>query len=659
VTRRGRARALAALVLVAAPRLARAADPPPWLREDAALTVAPEKDVTAVVLRSERRVRFEPSGLVVTEERRSVRVLEKPGRDAAMASVAYATGSAKVTEIRGWVLRPDGSVKELKKDETFDVAAAPNDVFNEARVRGVSAGDAAEPGAVFGATWTLEERSVLTQLDFTFQERRPVRRAALSLQLPPGWTHEAFVFNRREDGPAPVADGSGTRWELRDLPGLKTEPHSPPLSQLAPRLSLTVLPPAGTHPGSPPLETFRSWADVSSWLGRISAASADTAPALATRARSLTEPAASPWAKLLALARFVQAFNYVSVQTGLGRGGGYKPHAASAVLAGGYGDCKDKANLLKTLLGESGIEAHLVVVYLGDASYVRPEWPTPQQFNHAITAIRVPDDVTAPAVLTHPTLGRLLFFDPTDPDTPPGELPESLQGSRGLIVAPSVDALVTLPRSAPEANLYSRETVATLGTDGSVNGTLREEASGTEGADLRHEIGARSGQELERQIQAWISRLLPGSTVSELVPTAPPSGPVRLSASFAAPRHAQTSGALLLFRPTLLPYRGLPDIPAGERKLPVRLGAKTYRGASRVTLPPGYAVDELPPGATLDETFGTFRQTVSHEDGTIAVKQDLVVRDVTVPLADVPKLRAFLEKVRAASASMAVLKRKS
>ena len=38
----------------------------------------------------------------------------------------------------------------------------------------------------------------------------------------------------------------------------------------------------------------------------------------------------------------------------------------------------------------------------------------------------------APAVLDHPKLGRLLFFDPTDPYVAPGYLPEHEQASLAL-----------------------------------------------------------------------------------------------------------------------------------------------------------------------------------------------------------------------------------
>ncbi len=46
----------------------------------------------------------------------------------------------------------------------------------------------------------------------------------------------------------------------------------------------------------------------------------------------------------------MQNIQYISIQTGLGRGGGYRPHASNEVFAKSYGDCKDKANLMRAML---------------------------------------------------------------------------------------------------------------------------------------------------------------------------------------------------------------------------------------------------------------------------------------------------------------------
>ena len=153
---------------------------------------------------------------------------------------------------------------------------------------------------------------------------------------------------------------------------------------------------------------------------------------LQQRRRELAAGAQTEMDRIKAIARYVQKIQYISIQVGVGRGGGYVPHSATEVFAKSYGDCKDKANFMRAMLSALKIQAYLVSITADDPSYVRAEWASPHQFNHCIIAIKIGDETKADAVVTHPKLGRLLIFDPTDPYTPVGDLPEPEQGSFGV-----------------------------------------------------------------------------------------------------------------------------------------------------------------------------------------------------------------------------------
>src|SRR5258708_16305854 len=99
---------------------------------------------------------------------------------------------------------------------------------------------------------------------------------------------------------------------------------------------------------------------------------------------------------------------------------------------------------MRAMLKAINIQGYLVSIVAGDPSYVRAEWPSPQQFNHCIIAIRIGDGTQAPSVANHPTLGRLLIFDPTDDNTPAGDLPQHEQGSLALVIAGDAGALLKM-----------------------------------------------------------------------------------------------------------------------------------------------------------------------------------------------------------------------
>src|SRR5437588_8205154 len=146
----------AAALFLLAPRARAAAaasdDVPAWLRQ-AAAAGAPvyDKKVPAVVLYNECSVTVSDEGRVTTTTNYAVRVLTHEGRDAAFARALYYTGSGKVRDFKAWLLRSTGNVKKYGKDETLDIALNADDVYDEARLRVISARDDVDvAGEVFG-----------------------------------------------------------------------------------------------------------------------------------------------------------------------------------------------------------------------------------------------------------------------------------------------------------------------------------------------------------------------------------------------------------------------------------------------------------------------------------------------------------------------------
>jgi len=458
-------------------------DAPPWLREAAAsATPGYRANVKAVALLDEARVVVEEGGKITTTRRRAVRILTREGRGEATGRVVYQTGTGKVKGMRGWMVWPDGETRTYGKDRVLDVEVAPNDVYNDVRAQVIIASDEARPAAVFGYETVVEDKSVFTQFEWGFQDDLPALVSRFSISVPSGWRADGVVYNHPKREPAVV--GTSYTWELRDLPPIEREPYSPALTSIAPWLGVSLAPASGARTGIG--KTFEGWPDVARWLSELAAPQTLASSELSEKTRSLTRDAKSEFERIQAIGRYIQGVKYVSIQTGVGRGGGYKPHPAREVFAKSYGDCKDKANLMRAMLTVVGIESYPVAIYLGDRARVRADWPSPQQFNHAIIAVSLKDEVQAAAVASSPGLGRLLFFDPTDPHTPMGLLPQEEEDSQALLVAPDRGTLLRMPSSPPEANHLQRRLDLSLAEDGALTGEVEEEASGhTAAAYLR------------------------------------------------------------------------------------------------------------------------------------------------------------------------------
>jgi hypothetical protein len=642
--------ALAAALAAARPSL------PPWAEAARAAGHAEAGGAPAIELLRDDTYAVAPDGVLTVSGRRVLWIATRDGKEHGAAVVYYRPDAEEVTELRAWLRSPSGDVTVATKADSVDLRAHPDDVFNEARMRLLDSSEDAVPGSVFAAEWTLVDRSTLAQFDWWFQQGLPVARARLTLDLPPGWRVMGAVFNR--EGADPVVAGATWTWELRDLPWVPDEEAAPATTSAAPWVGVTCIPPGDAPTLVPPMT---SWTDVGRWMSALHDPRAVPGEAVTARARELTAGAQGSLERMRAVASFVQRISYASIQMGLGRGGGYRPHAATDVLAKGYGDCKDKSNLMRALLQAAGVAAHPVIVYHGDRGRVRPAWPSPQQFNHCIVAVAVGPDVQEPAVLEDPELGRLLFFDPTDAHGSLGTLPPLEQGSRALVCAGDRSKLVELPKAAPAVNLCERSVDATLDAAGSLVAKVVERRSGHLAALARGQWGASTPAERRTSAERLVARAAASAAVADVrVSDERAAGTLTTEIDLSVPRHAQVvGGSLLVVKPLLLPPPGFPDVACAGRRRPLDFaGAALTRDALRLAVPEGFVVDELPEPVAADGPLGSLRAEFRADGDRIVVERVVTWKEATVPPSECEAVRAFREQVERVAHARVVLARR-
>jgi len=646
------------LLMFAAPLNAAVGDETPqWVQQAAAIKVpAYDKDVPAVVLVDESFTTISADGRINEVYNYAVRILRREGRDYAIGHAGYIPDVGKVKEFRAWLIRPGAETKRYGKDESVDVAGDLNDVYNEYRMKSISAKDAAEAGSVFAYSYTLEDRSVFSQADWAFQSTLPVISSRYNLTLPEGWRAEGVTFNHPKIEPR--INGATYSWELSNLAPVPDEPLSPSLSQLVPRLAVSYYPPANGQSLS--IKTFSNWGEVAAWMSELEDPQVMVDDTLARKAYELTALAKTEYEKIRAIAQYVQKIQYISIQTGLGRGGGYRPHASTEVFAKSYGDCKDKANLMRAMLKVVGITAIPVSIYSGDPNYVQASWPSPQQFNHCIIAIKVSDQTQASTVIQHPTLGRLLIFDPTDEQTPIGDLPFYLQGSLALIDSKTETDLVKMPITPPEMNQLERTTTLALLDDGAISGQIQEQANGQTAARFRSDFRRLSKPEYTGMIERWLTTGATSARLSKMEPSDNSvEGRFTLNVEFSAQSYGQLmQNRLLVFKPAVVSRREGLSLTAPSRKYPVVLRANVYSETVKVQLPSGFAVDEVPDPVKIQTPFGSYVTSYEVKDNQLIFKRQLSQQATTIAAADYEMVRKFFERIRAAENAPVVLARK-
>ena len=126
------------------------------------------------------------------------------------------------------------------------------------------------------------------------------------------------------------------------------------------------------------------------------------------------------------------------------------PAYPSETLKRGYGDCKDKALLLTTMLRAAGIPAQMALLNAGTGHDTEPEMPG-MYFNHAIVHVTGPPE---------------MWLDATAESLRLGPTPEGDAGRLALIVEPGTRALVRTPDLKPGDNAQFEVREFVLSEDG-------------------------------------------------------------------------------------------------------------------------------------------------------------------------------------------------
>ncbi|GIU82558.1 MAG: DUF3857 domain-containing protein [Acidobacteria bacterium] len=628
---------------------------PSWLQQALSLNVPSyDKSVPAVALHDERQVTLQPDGKLIVTDYYAVKILNKDGKRSAILKAFYLSSATKVKEINAWLVKSDGSVTKYDKKDVIDIISDPDDVYNEGRVKVIDASDSAGIGDVFGYTVTTEEVPLFYQDVWMFQDRLPTLFSSYSLTLPKGWKAISLTFNYPSQI-EPKVNGTVYTWQLRNLPPIPPEPSSPSIRNLAPKIAVNYMPDDGSQAVN---KAFADWIDVSRWATSIFEPQLIVDDAIASKAKELTANAQTEFEKIKAIAKYVQNLQYISIDIGVAYGNGYKPRPSNLVLARGYGDCKDKSNLMRALLKAIKIDAYPVVIYSGDPTLVRKEWASPMVFNHCIIAIKVGDETKAETIIEHPKLGRLLLFDPTDPHTILGDLPDYLQGGYALIIAGSDGDLTKMPVTSLESNLLERNIEVTLLPDGTLKGKIIEKAKGQVSASFRREYKENSPQAYKKIIEGWLTQGTSGVTLENLK-IQDNETVFQIEVDFVINGYAQSMlDRLLVFKPLIVGRKGKTPLTATERKTPLEINQVAIDETIIYELPNGFAIEELPEPLNLESHFGKYSIKLEPKENKLFLRKSVRTNWAVFPANEYGKVKDFFSKIANAEESPVILARK-
>jgi hypothetical protein len=419
---------------------------------------------------------------------------------------------------------------------------------------------------------------------------------------------------------------------------------------------LSIIPPGGANRG------FVSWKDMGAWYNNVTQGRREASPEIKQQVATLTGASKTPLAKMQALSTFMQnEIRYVGIWFGIG---GFQPHAATDVFRHRFGDCKDKATLMSAMLKEIGIESYYVIVHTERGGVTSKTPPHLGSFNHAILAIQLPEglsDRSLVATLQHSRLGKILIFDPTDTLTPFGELRGDLQANYGMLVTPEGGELIELPQLPTATNGVQRTAKLTLDAAGNLRGEVHEIRLGDAARYQRHAL--RSVQQFADQIkpiETLMSHSLGTFQVTKATVTSLHENrlPFEYHWSFVAANYGKQAGELMLVRPRVIGVKASDVLETKEpRKYALELpGPSRDTDTFEITLPEGYAVDDLPAPVNADYSFASYHSKAEIQGNVLKYTRTFEVKEVSIPLQKIDELKKLYRTIAGDERSTAVLK---
>ncbi len=615
-----------------------------------------DEKTDAVVLYSETNVSVLSADKIKTHVREAYKILRPSGRRYGTVVVSF-NSHRKVASLRGWCIPAQGKDFEVKdKDATDislpDIPGSELIVDVKDKVLHIPAPD---PGNIVGYEYEVEEQPFFLQDVWYFQGTAPTRESHYSVQLPAAWEYKVSWLNHAEVEPT-QAGNNLCQWAVHEVAGIRLESDMPPVRGIQGQMIISFLP-----PGGPASNAFASWREMGNWYLSLTNGRHNASPEIKQQVVALTASAHTSLEKMQTLAQFVQrGIRYVAIELGIG---GLQPHPAPDVFAHRYGDCKDKATLMRSMLREIGVDSYYVVINTERGSVTR-ETPAHHGFNHAITAIKLPDGPTDPsliATMQHPKLGKILFFDPTDPLTPFGQIRGPLQDNYALLVTPDGGELVELPQQPSKMNSIERTAKLTLDTTGTLRGDVKEIRLGDRAWSERWRLGTVV-QNADR-IKP-IENLLAGSLTSfqitraTLVNLQQTDQPFGFNYSFESINYAKQTGNLFLVRPRVIGVKSSALLETKEqRKFPIEFeGPARDTDTFEIALPAGYEVDDLPAPVDADYSFASYHSKTEANGALVRYTRTFEIKELSVPVSRADELKAFYRTIASDERNTVVLK---
>ncbi len=569
-----------------------------------------------------------------------VKILNERGKDSfSETQIEYDSTYEKVELEYARTIKPNGEVIEVGSRHIRDVSKYLNfPLYSNARVYIISF-----PGIAEGASIEYKIKIFRNQLinnkdvvlHYTLQTMDPVIAANFTLSVPKEKRLYIKILNEKYNKFGTVLDPDIQEkdgylvynWKFKDIPQIIPESNMAPLSQINPTMLIS---------------TFASWQDIYNWWWNLAKDKIKADASIKDKVTELTRGRDCEEAKLREIYNFcAQKIRYVAVEYGQA---GYEPHYAYDIFRNKYGDCKDQAILLITMLKVAGFNSWPVLIATREYYNLNEDFPA-VLFNHCIAAVSLED--------------KVIFLDPTAQTCSFGDLPVDDQDRKILIFMENGYKIQNTPLYEAGHNLTKQQVKISLDTSEAIVAEREVSTYGVYDQGQRMWLLYTPPELIENALQERIQGLsvgakLNGFSIKNLESL---NEPVVLNYSFQGPEYFIRAGNL-----RVMPQLAELDasiIAKDRRKYPIDFGFLSSKEAVfDIEIPKNFTIKYIPQGINQDSPWLAFTAEYSLRNNRINFRQKTQLKETVVSEQDYPAFKKFFENLAQQVKQRIILERK-
>jgi hypothetical protein len=579
----------------------------------------------ALILWCDEKIEVSAKNSQVSDLHYIVKILNERGKESfAETVIEYDSTFEKVELEYARTIAPDGEVVEVGRRHIRDVSKYLNfPLYSNVRAFIISFPEVVEGACIeyklkILRTQLINEKDIV--LHYPLQSDEPIIAANFILSLPKeNPAHIKIINEKYNDFQAKLSPKTEEKegrliytWQFKDIPQIILEPSMPAW----PKINPTIL-----------ISTFDDWGEIYHWWHSLAKDKLKADEAIRRQIGLLTKEQLSQEEKLRAIYNFcAQKIRYVAVEYGKA---GYQPHNAADIFKFKYGDCKDQAVLLVTMLKEAGFRAWLVLIPTQGNYDLDKDFPS-VAFNHAIAAVALKEGI--------------VFLDPTAETCSFGDLPAMDQG-RGVLIFQEEDyAIGRTPLFAAAHNLVSQRTNIKVKTDESITALRDIVSQGIYDQSQRYWLLYTQPKLIEQALQSKTQEFSIGAKLEKyhIENLDNLNTPVYLTYAFAGPEYFAAAGNLRVL-PQLASF-DLSLVAKDKRKYPIDFSILDAKETIlTVEIPPNFVVKYLPQGIVKDSPW--FNSVVEYyfKDNKLSFRQKTELKKTEVSENEYADFKSLLE----------------